>query len=177
MIRREHDEGGMRSWAQFSDDLTHRFELHRQWDAELFQEPRPGLLQFIGLNPSTADEKTNDPTVTRCIARARALGFTHFCMTNLFPLRSTDPAGLKGRTAEHAQSNDEALLRVAEDASMILCAWGNHKQAKLAWKERVAMLRDAGHGEKLHCLKLNEDGSPAHPLYLPYTLQPIPFTQ
>ncbi|GAH84175.1 unnamed protein product, partial [marine sediment metagenome] len=48
------------SGAVFADERTHRLYLWRRWDKE-----KPWVM-FIGLNPSTADESHDDPTVRRC---------------------------------------------------------------------------------------------------------------
>jgi hypothetical protein len=45
--------------AVFTEERTHRLYLWRRW-----HEQRAWLM-FIGLNPSTADERLDDPTVRR----------------------------------------------------------------------------------------------------------------
>lgn len=162
------------SEASFSTSLRHRFELWREWDQS--HDLEPPFVQFIGLNPSTADERVNDPTVKRCIERSKRMGYTRFLMTNLFPLRSTDPKGLDGREQEHAAENLDAIITAASAASIVICAWGSaHPAAKARGKVIVEHLTANGNGDKLHALRINKDGSPAHPLYLPYSLQPVPF--
>ena len=46
------------------------------------------------LNPSTADETSNDPTVGRCQRRAVQMGYGGLYVGNIFAWRSTDPKGL-----------------------------------------------------------------------------------
>ena len=58
----------MRSDALLSPCGCYRYALWRRW------EPGPQVL-FIMLNPSTADELTDDPTIRRCIGFARSWGF------------------------------------------------------------------------------------------------------
>ena len=53
MKRRKFSKSG----AVFSDCRKFRYALWRMWD-----EDKP-LVMIIGLNPSTADEKVNDPTI------------------------------------------------------------------------------------------------------------------
>ena len=55
--------------ATFDKDRVYRFALWRFWDDGL---PK---IMFVGLNPSTADENKNDPTVRRCIGFAERWGF------------------------------------------------------------------------------------------------------
>ena len=73
--------------AAMSECGQYRYRLGRQWG--------PGqYLLFVMLNPSTADEVVNDPTVERCERRARLWGYDGLVVTNLFALVSTDPKGL-----------------------------------------------------------------------------------
>ena len=67
MIERAHEGEGTRSHAVYSDWETYRYALTREWDAG------GRKLMFVMLNPSTASELKNDPTVERCVGRARAL--------------------------------------------------------------------------------------------------------
>ena len=80
MITRTHTKGDAPSTAVYSDCERYRYSLVRTWDTA----GRKAL--FVMLNPSTATEVQNDPTVERCERRARALGFGSFCVTNIFAL-------------------------------------------------------------------------------------------
>jgi len=73
------------SGATFSTDRVYRYALWRVWDAAL-----PSFV-VIGLNPSTADETENDPTIRRCIGFAKREGCGGLVMLNLFAVRATDP--------------------------------------------------------------------------------------
>ena len=72
--------------AEFSPDKVYRYELWRIWDEAL------PVCMFIGLNPSTADETVDDPTIRRCINFAKEWGYGQLVMTNLFAFRATKPA-------------------------------------------------------------------------------------
>src|SRR4051812_14962809 len=69
--------------ARFSSDRRHRYALWRVWDGDR------GLCNFLMLNPSTADETSDDPTVASCTRRARAWGYGGLVVTNLFAFRAT----------------------------------------------------------------------------------------
>ena len=114
---------------------------------------------FIGLNPSTADETTDDPTLVRCMNFAKAWGYGGVCMANLFAYRATDPADMKAATNPIGSQNNKWLKVLAKDAGLIIGAWGNDgafmgRSAQV--KKRVPAMR---------CLKMNKSGEPAHPLY------------
>ena len=49
--------------AELSECRTYRYVLWRIWD-----NSKPKIM-FIGLNPSTADENTDDNTITRTVAK------------------------------------------------------------------------------------------------------------
>lgn len=138
---------------------------------------RNEYVQFIGLNPSTADETADDPTIRRCIGFAKDWGFGALCMTNLFAFRATDPEEMM--SAEHPIShppslcNDGWLKAIADGAGMIVAAWGTHGRFMERSAEVKAMFRSQN--KVLHCLGLNNDGTPRHPLYLPRETAPIPF--
>ena len=83
MITRTHTKDDAPSVAVYSDCERYRYELTRTWD------PVGRKALFVMLNPSTATEVQNDPTVERCERRARALGFGSFRVTNIFAWRDT----------------------------------------------------------------------------------------
>ena len=93
LLIRQHIEEGKISTAHYSPCETYRYALTRVWD-----ETAPKLL-FIMLNPSTATELKNDPTIERCERRARALGYGGFRGLQPFCLsrhRSARPQTGKG---------------------------------------------------------------------------------
>jgi hypothetical protein len=131
-----------------------------------------GTLTAVCLNPSTADENTNDATVSRCIVRAKSMGFRRFEMLNLFAWRSTDPKQLLTVSDPVGPDNDEWILARASESKMIICGWGG--TSPLIPERATTVLRELrGAGIKLHALKLTKDGHPGHPLYISYSIKPF----
>jgi hypothetical protein len=146
-----------------------RLYRYTWWPGD-FCDNEPGrYVQFIGLNPSTADEKTRDPTVRRCIQFAKDWGFTGLCMTNLFAYRATDPKVMKQANYPVGACNDEWLQRIAGNAGKVVAAWGNHGRHHGRDYAVKSLLRDVC---ELQYLKLTKAGIPQHPLYLKADTQP-----
>ncbi|GAC1649305.1 MAG: DUF1643 domain-containing protein [Candidatus Dormibacteraceae bacterium] len=146
--------------AHFSSDGRYRYWLTRAW------APLPWL-NFICLNPSTADAKTDDATVRKLRAFAQRWGFGGFCLTNLFAYRSTDPRRLRAASDPIGPDNDRWILNVASQASTIVLAWGAVRQRERA--VRVLKLLDSirvPSAVGLYCLSVTKAGQPGHPLYL-----------
>ena len=152
------------SGAVFSKCRRWRYLLWRRWD-----EKRPAA-NFLMLNPSTADETQLDPSCTRAREYASRWGFGGLLVTNLFAWRATDPEEMKAARDPVGRGNDRAILRAAREAAIVVCAWGNHGTHMNRSLNVLRNLRGAGLG--LHLLRLNGSGEPAHPLYLPATLEP-----
>ena len=153
----------MKNTAKLSACRQDRFALWRTWDESL---PR---VMFIGLNPSTADENTDDPTLVRCMNFAKAWGYGGVCTANLFAYRATQPADMKKAADPVGARNDYWLRKLARDAALVVAAWGNDG----AFLERSAQVRAMLPG--LQCLKVNGSGEPAHPLYQRADVTPIPY--
>ena len=151
-----------KSGAVFSDCRKYRYALWRMWD-----ENKP-LVMIIGLNPSTADETGNDPTITRCISFARSWGYGAVCVTNLFGFRATAPTELKAHHDPIGKENDAWVHEIAKGAAITVAAWGNHGKFLNRSIEILPSL------DQLHCIKMNKSGEPAHPLYLKAELKPVP---
>ena len=154
------------SGARFSACRRYRYELWRRWDCRL-----PSIC-FIMLNPSTASEAANDPTVTRCQERARRLGYGSLFVGNIFAFRSTDPKLLYMESDPIGHDNDAAILSMALRSELVICGWGGHGDLRGRGKAVEKLLGNAG--IDMRALKLNANGTPAHPLYLSYSLPPIP---
>jgi hypothetical protein len=155
------------SGAAFSRCRRWRYLLWRRWDAA-----KP-VANFLMLNPSTADELRLDPSCTRARNFAERWGYGALIVTNLFGWRATDPGEMKAARDPVGRGNDAAILQAAREAALVVCAWGNHG-AHLDRAPAVLSLLKA-HGMRLHLLKKNESGIPAHPLYLSGTLKPLPW--
>lgn len=152
--------------AWFSPCRKYRYSLSREWD-----QWKPWV-NFIMLNPSTADESKNDPTVERCQRRAVEMGFGHMEVTNIFALRSTDPAGLLKVDDPVGPKNDLWIRLIAKASDLVICAWGTDGKLYERGAHVLQLLRNLD--IEPHCLKLSKDGHPCHPLYQPYSLQPQP---
>ncbi|MBZ8117852.1 DUF1643 domain-containing protein [Roseovarius sp. LXJ103] len=167
MIERTHLKGDAPSTAVYSDCERYRYTLTRVW------EPSGEKALFIMLNPSTATEVQNDPTVERCERRARTLGFGGFRVTNIFAWRDTDPKGMRAAADPVGPDNDAALRESCDWADRIIAAWGTHGAHRGRGPEVARMLQ--GLGRPVYHLGLSKDGHPKHPLYIAYARQPEPW--
>lgn len=164
MITREFQKGDAHSTAIYSDCEKYRYELTRVWDTA----GRKAL--FVMLNPSTATEVQNDPTVERCERRARALGFGAFRVTNIFAWRDTDPRAMRAAPDPVGPANDQTIVEGCAWADQIIAAWGTHGEHLNQGPHIARLLRETG--QPVHHLGLTKAGHPKHPLYIAYTQQP-----
>lgn len=167
MITRAFTKGDAVSEAVYSDCESYRYLLTRVWG------PGPRAL-FVMLNPSTATEVQNDPTVERCERRARVLGYGAFRVTNIFAFRATDPRLMRAEADPVGPDNDAAIAESAGWADAIICAWGNHGLHQDRGASVEAALRATG--RPLHHLGLTGQNQPRHPLYVGYAQVPQPWT-
>ncbi len=167
LVTRHHQKGDAASRAVYSPCERYRYSLQRIW------APAEGRVAFVMLNPSTATELSNDPTVERCERRARALGYGAFWVANIFAWRDTDPKALRAAADPVGPQNDAAIVEACAWADRVICAWGTHG-AFLDRGAHVARLI-RGTGVAPWHLGLSKAGHPKHPLYLPYTQTPEPW--
>lgn len=147
--------------ADFSPCRNYRYALWRRWD-------RGGpLVMFIGLNPSTADETEDDPTIRRCIGFAKLWGAGGLCMTNLFAFRATNPRDMIDHLDPIGPENNFWLQEVAARSGMIIAAWGAHGKHKGRDRDVLNII------PTLYCLGTTKDGQPRHPLYIKADTKPI----
>lgn len=161
---------GGQAGAQFDSTETYRYSLWRLFDGVAACR---GTANFLMLNPSTADELKNDPTVERCERRARKGGYAGLVVTNIFALRSTDPRALYAHDDPIGPENDRVILRLAKAAEIVIAAWGVHGQYKQRGPAVMQMLRD--NGIAIHTLGVTRQGHPRHPLYVPYEQAPVEY--
>lgn len=158
----------------FSPCRTWRYTLERVWAPPEEHRGAREVAAFIGLNPSTADEVKNDPTVTRCINYARRWGFHGMFMLNIFALRSTDPRALYRHPDPIGPETNRYLTEVVQrrEVSLVVAAWGNHGALLSRGWNVITLVRNSG--VNLYRLgELTKQGQPRHPLYLRRDLEPV----
>ena len=151
--------------ATFSNCRTYRYSLSRIWDK------KKKLVLFIGLNPSTADEEVDDPTIRRCSGYAQNWGYGGFIIVNLFAYRTTLPSNLKKVKHPIGKDNDKYIVKLSKKADITVAAWGNNGNLYRRDKQVLSLVPN------LVCLKINKSGQPAHPLYLKKDLKVTKFAK
>lgn len=123
-------------------------------------------LTFIMLNPSTADEVNNDPTIRRCIGFATRWGFNRLYVVNLYSLRATDPKQLLQAPDPVGPDNDRYISMAFGGSDLVIAGWGGNLPKSGA--ERIKKVQELAKKaeRRIYCLKVNNDGNPGHPLYL-----------
>lgn len=154
--------------AVFSEDRVYRYTLTRDLPFTLDGEDTEIL--FVMLNPSTADEHVDDPTVRRCIRFAQLWGYNTVTVCNLFALRSTDPKLLYDHPDPVGRDNDAWIIERAIQADTIVAAWGTH--GRLLDRGRDVAWILAAFGD-VQCLGKTTEGFPKHPLYLERITRPV----
>ena len=165
--------------AIISDDGRHRYVLWRY----LTTSESPRRIVFVGMNPSTADAQNDDPTIRRCMGFARDLGFDRMYMLNLFTFRATNPSDLPTGWIAADSAPEACGIRHREilgtyigRAGVVVAAWGAIEHP---WKAKaIELLLDAARAadKPLLCLGRTKNGDPRHPLYLPKTARPMPWS-
>jgi len=160
----------METFAIMSHDEKRRYSLSRVW------EHKAKMVNFICLNPSTADAKNDDATVKKLIKFAKAWGCGGIKITNLFSVRSTNPDTIRYFPFKTDLDNNTYIESAAHTCDMIVFAWGNH-----GGLQGLEMIRRFDSGDlkryryKCYFLKKNKSGVPAHPLYLKDSTRPQRF--
>lgn len=152
--------------ALFSSCRRWRYLLWRVWDTSRV------YCNFIMLNPSTADEEHDDPTITRCVDYARKWDYGGLVVSNIFAYRSSDPYDIMLQDNPVGNGNDGVIVEAASSAGLVVCAWGNSGAMRKRSVEIVELMKAAG--IRLYCLSRNKSGEPSHPLYQKTQTTPIP---
>lgn len=151
----------MKTEAYLSDDRKYRYWLLRVWDESL------PILCLIGVNPSTADEKENDPTIRKGIGFAKRLGFGGLLMLNVGAYRATDPKHWNKADDPIGPENEieHLLAYIARfKPQCVIACWGKSIGRFVLRGEQIAAAISG-----IKCFGLNSDGTPKHPLMLSYS--------
>lgn len=160
--------------ASYSDCGAYRYTLYRVLVHPTLVGAEPNRVLFVMLNPSTATDDQDDPTIRRCQGFAAREGGTTLAVVNLFALRGPDPRIL----SQHGEptgdpENMRAIVREAARADLIVAAWGAHALAR----RRGALVYDvlASMDVPVMCLGTTKAGAPRHPLYVHSTQRLEPY--
>jgi hypothetical protein len=162
----QNNVDGLEYGAVFDVNGWYRYSLWRAWSAH---HPR---IVFILLNPSTADEQRNDPTIRRCIGFARAWKFGSVEVVNLFARRATDARELLKMDDPVGDENDLFLIHAVERCSTVVVGWGT--RGTLLGRDSQVLSLLAGRKD-VFCLGITKDGQPRHPLYMKGDTILVPF--
>ena len=169
--------------AVFDPDRVYRYLLWREWDNPYPDQhgetpitvalgPKAPSVCFVMLNPSTADESDDDPTLRKCIGFVRRWGYKRLEVVNLFALRATDPRELRKHADPVGPLNTPAIAESVLRCSLVVCAWGAHRLCSYrSWFVTENQLRPQH--PSLWAVGLNIAGDPRHPLYAKYTDAPV----
>lgn len=140
----------------------YRYHLGRTWNPAL---PR---VTFLMLNPSTASDGVDDPTIRKCVGFATRWGCGGIDVVNLAAYRATDPIALY--TARQSKID----VVGPENATYVQTFLAANTVRVAAWgAQHVAMFPASGSDylgpfAPVQCLGRTRDGHPRHPLVLPY---------
>lgn len=158
----------MKRTADLSPCGLYRYSLTRTWD------DWKAAAVFVMLNPSTADASVDDPTILKCVKFAKRWGHGGIIVVNLFAFRATKPADMLPATDPVGAYNDWYIRWASEYSRLmsapIVCAWGTHGRHRDRDRQVLSIL-----GDTARALRINKDGTPQHPLYIPDATDPVPY--
>lgn len=160
---------GVTRSADISKCGSFRWSLTRAWDG------RPFLL-VVMFNPSTADARDDDPTISLLCHIAAANGYGGIVVVNGIPLRSAKPERAIEMTRwdargewydrDRLQDNLAVIVLESERAGAVLLAWGALADRCAFWFEHVLAEIECAvpDGTPIYCLGKTAGGYPKHPL-------------
>jgi hypothetical protein len=155
---------------------AYRYTLHRDVAPRLGD----GTVCWVMLNPSTADETLDDPTIRRVKRFSADAGFRSLVVVNLFAIRATDPKVLADPDLDIiGPDNRPSIRRALSQAQAVVFAWGAsipQRVVRLARdQENFIRLCCEAYGLEPLCLGTTKNGHPRHPLYVAASERLRPF--
>lgn len=148
----------------------YRFYIEQAGDKMLF---------VVGLNPSTANDKIADRTMTRVLEFVEKAGYNGFVMLNLSAQRQTDKHQLPAEQDEVQHQKALAFIRNLGDkysTADVLLAFGNDIVLRSYLKSNlIDIINTLGKRKFLQIGQLTSKGYPRHPLYASGSLPLEPY--
>ena len=164
----------MRRNAGISPCGKYRHWLTREWGG---RGEAARWAVFTGLNPSTADDKVDDPTLKKMFGYAQRFSCNALLLINIADYRATNPQdmaaqGFAAKSLDMTGAVRAALAVVATSFRMrpmgpVIACWGHPPKAvqPLAG-EMFDILKGAALLPRLQSFGVTAHGWPSHPLYL-----------
>ncbi len=154
--------------AHFSKDGLHRYWLRREWDAT-----RPAMIS-LSINPSVADAERDDQTIRKDIGFAQRWGFGCVWKLNLFTRIATESRDLLDLPTDewNGREANATIRSIVRGVERVVIAYGRCDHLGAAVDRRALEVRRILRAEAqcpVGTLGRNKDGSPPHPLMLPYS--------
>lgn len=143
----------------------YRYALWAVWDQFV------PILMMCGLNPSEATHEVDDPTWKRQRERARRLHMGGCLMMNAAAIRETNRAKAMAHPEAIGRDNEIWLRTLAPLCDLHIVGYG--ADAKRCGGDRLVQRVFQEIGLPAYCLRVLDDGSPGHPLYIGYDTTPI----
>jgi hypothetical protein len=143
----------------------YRYTLTRRCGG-LFTDRR---LCWVMLNPSTADETADDPTIRRVLRFTSDADYGELEVVNLFAARATNPNDLLTIADPIGPDNDSIIAAAFNRANDVVFAWGASPAAHKIGLERRGLEVWTTCRSMMRlplCLGTTKDGAPRHPLYV-----------
>jgi hypothetical protein len=169
----------MSHWRRTADIEDHyRFRLGR------YLIGARSYATWLMLNPSRADERGDDPTVCRVVDFSYHWGHDAVDVVNLIPFRSARPSESRkwlrsvsdGAFDAASRRNREEIAKSLERSERLVCAWGadnatcsrrkvrGRKFLEEFFEDYPTLAKKYSGRDRVVCLKVNDDGTPRHPL-------------
>jgi hypothetical protein len=163
---------GVTGEAFFSDCGRYRWLLWRRWP----HTGKDGFALWIGMNPSTAAEDVDDPTVKREWTYTRdRLDLGSYAKANVMDYRATHPEDLRAPgIVPQSADNGREIIGNARHAAIVVLAFGALPKPFRRYAAEIVGRLEA-EGIALWCMGFTKDGSPRHPLYVAGETQLVPF--
>lgn len=165
----------------------HRVAIHRRWDRQpmiVGEGWGPPLIAIL-LNPSTADGRKPDQTLSKFTSYAKLWRCGGLIIVNLWTHRARDPADMiaairRGEPQDPRadEAIGDALDMVSNDPNTtLLVGWGRRVEDVPGGAQRVAevVAMVKARGLQMMALAVTHAGHPVHPLYLSLSLRPAPW--
>jgi hypothetical protein len=147
--------------ATISPCGKYRYTLYRRWAlGPTAADAKPIL--WVMLNPSTADHRTDDRTIGRCVEFSKRWGHSSLYVANLYAWRTTYPHELRqiDETTARGPENASYIEYLVGRSALVVCAWGGSVKHLIETRMQLWPVKEAW------CLGKTKSGEPLHPLYL-----------